>query len=79
MPLTPEAVAEIRKTLPRIEEAKLAFVAQGELNRLPLKVANFSGDRHMPELIKKGMIEIEGENYITTAKGWLFLDSRNCT
>jgi hypothetical protein len=76
MPLTPEAMAEIRKTLPRIGEAKLAFVAQGELNRCPLKVAAFADDKHMPALIEKGMIEVEGENYIATSYGWLFLDSR---
>ena len=76
MPLTAEAMAEIRKTLPRIEEAKLAFVAQGEMNRRPLKVAAFADDKHMPALIEKGFIEIEGEDYITTSKGWLFLDSR---
>jgi hypothetical protein len=79
MPLTPEAMAEIRKTLPRIEEAKLAFVAQGELNRRPLKVASLANDKHMPALVEKCMIEIDGEDYITTSKGWLFLDSRKST
>lgn len=79
MPLTPEAMAEIRKTLSRIEEAKLAFVAQGEVNGHPLKVAAFADDKHMPTLIEKGMIEIDGEDYITTSKGWLFLDSRKST
>jgi hypothetical protein len=79
MPLTPEAMAEIRKTLPRIEEAKLAFVAQGELNRRPLKVAAFTDDKHMPALLEKGFIEIEGEDYVASSKGWLFLDSRKPT
>jgi hypothetical protein len=79
MPLTPEAMVEIRKTLPRIEEAKLAFVAQGELNRRPLKVSAFTDDKHMPALIEKGFIEVQGEDYITTSYGWLFLDSRPST
>jgi hypothetical protein len=76
MSLTPEAMDEIRKTLPRIEEAMLAFVGQGEVGRLPLKVAEFTDNKHMSALIEKGMIEIDGEDYVATIKGWLFLDSR---
>ena len=33
----------------------------------------------MPALIEKGMIEIDGEDYVVTSKGWLFLDSRRST
>jgi len=76
MPLTPEAVAEIRRTLPRIEEAKLAFVAQGECDGRPLKVRAFASDRHMRALLEKGLVEVQGEDYVASSRGWLFLGSR---
>ena len=61
----------------RTDEAKLAFVGNGEVLREPLKMSDFADDEGMRDLIREGMVEARDNDLIVTRRGWRFLDTRN--
>lgn len=71
-----ELTAKGTGSMDRLEEAALAFIGNGEVERKPLKAVDFTADKRTDSLITGGYVEVQGENLVCTARGWRHLDSR---
>jgi hypothetical protein len=62
----------------RIEEALLAFVGTGEVQKKPLRLSEQSeaNQQRVHNLLSEGMVSVEGDSLKVTIKGWRHLDTR---